>query len=255
MENKLSTVIITLNEEKNIENCIKSVADISDEILVVDSLSTDRTKEICEKYEVKFVEQKFLGYRDQKNFAMNAAENNYILSLDADEAVSDDLKKFIIEQKEKGFQYDAYYVNLLYYLGGKWIKHGEWYPNAKIRLWNREKGEWGGQNIHENVKMKKNASIKRIKVDILHYPYEDIAELNEQLIKFAKVWSQEKFNKNKKTNLFSAIGRSIFKFVRGYIFQLGFLDGFYGYVIAKSSAHYTFLKYTGLMEKHRVSKL
>ncbi|MEA3452322.1 MAG: glycosyltransferase family 2 protein, partial [Bacteroidota bacterium] len=247
MENKLSTVIITLNEEKNIENCIKSVLDISDEILVVDSLSTDKTKEICEKYDVKFVEQKFLGYRDQKNFAMNAAENNYVLSLDADEAVSEDLKKIIIEQKEKGFEYDAFYINLLYNFGGKWIRHGEWYPNKKIRLWNREKGEWGGQNIHENVKMKKDASIKRIKVDILHYPYEDIADFNKQLIKFAKVWSQEKFNKNKKTNLFSAIGRSIFKFVRGYIFQFGFLDGFYGYVIAKSSAHYTFLKYTGLM--------
>lgn len=252
MENKLSTVIITLNEEKNIENCIKSVLDISDEILVVDSLSTDKTKEICEKYDVKFVEQKFLGYRDQKNFAMNAAENNYVLSLDADEAVSEDLKKIIIEQKEKGFEYDAFYINLLYNFGGKWIRHGEWYPNKKIRLWNREKGEWGGQNIHENVKMKKDASIKRIKVDILHYPYEDIADFNKQLIKFAKVWSQEKFNKNKKTNLFSAIGRSIFKFVRGYIFQFGFLDGFYGYVIAKSSAHYTFLKYTGLMEKYRV---
>ncbi len=247
-QNKISTVIITLNEEKKIERCLKSVSEISDEIIVVDSFSTDKTQEICERYNVKFIEHKFVGYRDQKNFAMNSASYNYVLSLDADEELSEQLQRKIIEMKNEGLKYDAYFFNRLNNIGGTWIKHGEWYPDAKIRLWNRKKGEWGGQNVHETVKMREKAVVSKLKLDLLHYPYNNIIEYNTQFMRFARIWAEEKSKANKESSLFSAIFHAFVKFFRGYFFKLGFLDGFYGFVIAKTSAHYTFLKYAHLRE-------
>lgn len=254
-KNKISAIIITLNEEKKIERCLKSLVEVSDEIIVVDSFSTDKTREICEKYNVKFIEQEFLGYRDQKNFAMNLSSHDYVVSLDADEELSEDLKNVILEYKNKGLEFDAYYFNRLNNFGGKWIKYGEWYPDSKIRLWNRKKGEWGGQNVHETVKMQKNATILRLKADLLHYPYQNIIEYNRQFMNFAKIWAEEKFSKGKNASLYSAIFHSAIKFFRGYFIKLGFLDGFYGFVIAKSSAHYTFMKYAELRELNLRNRL
>ena len=254
LQNKISTVIITLNEEKKIERCLKSISTISDEIIVVDSFSTDKTREICQRYNVRFIEQKFLGYRDQKNFAINCASYDYVLSLDADEELSDELKMKLSEIKNRGFQYDAYLFNRLNNIGGVWIKHGEWYPDAKIRLWNKTKGHWGGQNVHETVKMNKKTSVSVLKFDLWHYPYQNIIEYNSQFVNFAKIWAEEKFSNQKKATLFSAIFHAFVKFIRGYFFKFGFLDGFYGFVIAKSSAHYTFLKYVYLRELSQQKK-
>jgi glycosyltransferase involved in cell wall biosynthesis len=250
---KISTVIITLNEEKKIENCLKSVVDISDEIVVVDSFSTDRTEQICLRYNVRFIQHKFEGYRDQKNYAMNQAENDYVLFLDADEVLSEELREFIKEEKRGGFVFDAYRFNRMSCIGNRFVRYGEWYPDAKIRLWNRKKGKWGGENVHESVVLKSDASLKKVRLNILHYPYSDIFEYNAQFVKFAKIWTEEKFKKAKKSNIFSAFLHSFVKFWRGYVFKLGFLDGYLGYVIAKTQAHYTFLKYAGLLDMYRQS--
>ena len=144
----ISVVIITLNEEKNIGRCIVSVLDIADEIVVLDSLSTDKTKEICLNYPVKFFEQPFLGYIEQKNKALEFSTYPHVLSLDADEEISAELKKSIQKVKENGVG-DGYYFNRLTNYCGKWIKHTDWYPDQKLRLFDKRKGQWSGTNPHD----------------------------------------------------------------------------------------------------------
>src|SRR6516225_8076489 len=144
----VSIVIITFNEEKNIRRCLESVKEIADEIVVVDSLSTDHTKSICKEFGVRFIEQKFLGYIEQKNFALDQAKYDYVLSLDADEAISKELVKSIQEVKQNP-ESDGYRMNRLTNFCGKWIKHGSWYPDTKLRVFNRKKARWGGINPHD----------------------------------------------------------------------------------------------------------
>src|SRR6185503_9760477 len=146
--NKLSVVIITLNEERNIERCIQSVKQIADEIIVVDSLSTDRTREIAAANGAKVIEQPFLGFIEQKNFALSKASHSHVMSLDADEEMSEELSRLILNEKSKDFPKDAYIVKRLPFYCGKWIRHGTYYPDRKIRLVNKEKANWGGTNPH-----------------------------------------------------------------------------------------------------------
>ena len=133
---KLSAVIITFNEEEHLEKCLSSLQNIADEIVVVDSYSTDGTKKICKDFGVRFIEQKFLGYKEQKNFALTQAKYDYILSLDGDEALSDTLKKSILEVKNN-WNKDGYYCNRLNNYCGQWIRHSDWYPDRKLRLFKK----------------------------------------------------------------------------------------------------------------------
>jgi len=242
MKIKLSVVIITFNEQKNIERCLLSVKDIADEIVVLDSLSTDKTKEICKKYDVKFYEQKFLGHIEQKNKAMSLATNNFVLSLDADEALSDKLKSEIKKIKENS-THDAYIFNRLNNYCGKWIKHCGWYPDKKLRLWNRKKGQWGGLNPHDKVIMQTDAKIKYINSDLLHYSYYSVNEHILQSNKFAKIAAEAYYKKGKKSSAITPYYKIIWKFINCYFIKGGFLEGKYGYIICKISSKETFNKY------------
>ncbi|NBP68933.1 MAG: glycosyltransferase family 2 protein, partial [Cytophagia bacterium] len=142
---KLSVVIITLNEEKNIRRCLESVKTVADEIVVVDSLSTDKTEEICGEYNVRFIKEKFRGYVEQVNYAMELATNNFVLAIDADEELSAELIE-AVQAVKKNKTADAYEMNRLSSYCGKFIYHGTWHPDIKIRLWDRTKGKWGGEN-------------------------------------------------------------------------------------------------------------
>ena len=155
---KVSVVIITYNEEKNIQRCIESVCPVADEIIVIDSFSKDRTKEICQAKGVTFIEHQFRSHIDQKNFAVTKANHKYILSLDADEYLSPELTQSILEAK-KSWPAEAYRMNRLSSYGSKWIKHGSWYPDRKIRLWNKEIGLWGGENPHDRVVLKRGTRV------------------------------------------------------------------------------------------------
>lgn len=166
---KLSGVIITYNEERNIERCLESLKGICDEIIVVDSISTDRTKEICLAYGVRFVENPFPGHIEQKNFAMEQASHNYVLSLDADEALSEELRKSIMVIKQN-WTSEAYRFNRFTNYCGQWIKHSGWYPDTKTRIWDRRKGKWGGTNPHDSVLLEANVKPALLKGDLYIIP-------------------------------------------------------------------------------------
>jgi len=249
----LSVVIITFNEEKNIARCIESVQDIADEIIIVDSFSTDRTKEICEKYNVKFFQQKWSGYTEQKNYANSLSANDLILSLDADEAISEELKKSILKLKSTDKQHFVGQVNRLTNYCGKWIFHCGWYPDRKIRLFNRKTAKWTG-TIHEKLSYPDDIEVIQLKGDLEHYSYHTIGEHIKQADKFTTITALEAFNKGKKSSFIAITVKPKWKFFRDFILKLGFLDGYYGYVICKISSFATFLKYTKLRQLKKENK-
>ena len=244
----LSAVIITKNEERNIGRCIQSLKDVADDILVVDSGSIDRTEEICKEKNVRFHFHEWEGYKEQKNFANSLAKYPFILSIDADEALSDDLRASILGLKENS-QADGYEVNRLTNYCGKWIHYSGWYPDRKLRLFNRDKFEWGGEKIHEVViPIQEDNKISRLQGDLLHYSYYSISEHISQANHFTDLTAELAVEKGKRSGLIKILFSPVFKFIRDYIFKLGFLDGYYGYIICRISAQATFLKYSKIKQ-------
>lgn len=247
---KLSVTIITLNEEKNIGRCLKSVREVADEVVVVDSFSSDSTEKICSEYNVRFIRQKWLGYSEQKNFANSQAANDWILSIDADEELGEELIKSIKKEKEKGLT-GCYSINRLTNYCGHWIRHCGWYPDRKIRIWNKNEGQWKGL-IHETIDFQNEPTVKQLCGDMNHYTYHTISEHIRQADKFTTLTAQEAYEKNKKASNAVVIRiKTLWKFFSDYIIRLGFLDGYYGYVVCKISAFATFLKYTKLHELNK----
>jgi glycosyltransferase involved in cell wall biosynthesis len=250
----VSVVIITYNEEKNIGRCLESVKGIADEIIVVDSVSTDGTKAICESYGVTFIEQPFLGYIEQKNFALDRATYEYALSLDADECLTEELRKNILIEKQNGLPFDCYRMNRLSSFCGQWIKHGSWYPDRKIRLINRKKGKWGGVNPHDKIVMNEGATLKQLKGDMLHYTYDTIDQIMEQTNKFTTIQSKAMYERGKRSNVIKLIVNPLVAFISGYIIKRGFLDGYNGFIIARYSSHATLAKYAKLLHLQKKNK-
>jgi glycosyltransferase involved in cell wall biosynthesis len=250
----LSVVIITFNEERNIARCLESIARVADEIVVVDSLSTDNTRAICLNFGVKWLEQPFLGYVEQKNFALAQATNSHVLSLDADEALSPELEESIQRQKNDDFQFDAYTMNRRSWYCDRWILHGSWYPDRKLRLLNKTKGRWGGVNPHDKIQMDNHAKIQHLEGDLLHYTYYSIEEHIAQGNKFTSIAALAMYNQDKRSNWFKLSWNPFFAFINSYFIKGGFLDGFYGLVIARQIAYQTFLKYVKLMQMQKLAK-
>ncbi|HSH51791.1 MAG TPA: glycosyltransferase family 2 protein [Bacteroidales bacterium] len=245
---KISATIITYNEEKNIERCLKSLQGVAEEIIVVDSFSKDKTKEICLKYNVQFFARNFKNYSDQKNFAIKQTKYNLMLSIDADEELSDELKKSIIHIKSNR-KSDGYYFNRITNYCGKWIKHSGWYPNHQLRLWNKEKGQWVGI-IHETLSVPKN-STTHIKGDLLHFSYENFSQHLLKINTFTDFQAKEMFDNQKSVTFFKIICKPFFRFIRHYFIQLGFLDGLEGFIISIHSAYGQFLKYIKLRHLYK----
>jgi len=246
----LSVVIITYNEERDIENCLKSVQDIADEIVVLDSFSTDKTPEICEKYGAKFEQAAFDGYVEQKNNVAQFAGCNYLLSMDADEVLSDELKSQIKRLKQNP-ESEAYSFNRLTFFCGKPVRHCGWYPDTKIRIWKNGTAVWGGTNPHDSLIPDKKNRVKHLKGDLLHYSYHSVEQHITQINKFSTIKAEQALKKGKNAALPKLIFSPGFKFFRSYFLKLGFLDGFTGYLICKNSAHSTFLKYAKLRQLYR----
>lgn len=250
---KISAVIITLNEEKNIGRCIDSLVPIADEILIVDSYSTDRTKEICIQKGATVIDHPFKDYVDQRRFTFQKASYDYILTIDADEVVSDILRAEILKVKEN-WKADGYSFNRLNNYCGTWIRHGGWYPDRKLRLVDRKSGTWEGQNVHEHFAMHQGAIVKHLKGDLLHYSYHSIAEHIQQANKYSGLGAIHAFNQNKQANILKVILFPFWRFVRNYFIKRGFLDGYHGLVVAAINAHENFLKYAKMIELQQNQK-
>lgn len=246
-----SVAIITLNEEKNISRCLDSIKDVADEIVILDSFSTDRTENIAARYGVKFIQQKFAGYIQQKNLALQQTTHDNVLLLDADEALSEELKNAVLKEKENNFPFDAYRMNRCTSYCGKFIRHGLWYPDRKVRLIKKNIGQWGGVNPHDRIILQPGTEVKNFAGDILHYSYNSIDEHVTQNNKFSSISAEALFQQGKKTNWFKIIFNPAWAFINGYFFRLGFLDGFNGFVIAKNISHLTFLKHSKLYQKQK----
>ena len=254
MENiKISAVIITLNEEKNIQKCMDSLKDVADEIVVVDSFSTDKTEEICKNYHsVKFLQHKFEGYGQQKNWGNKQCAYDYILSLDADESLSEELKNAILKIKEN-WQYDVYSVNRLTCFMGRKLTHCL-YPDRQLRLFDRRKTQWNENRVHEKIILTKDITRKHINHDILHFANQNIDALMDTLNKYSTLKAQHSFDAGKKPSIAKMIFSPIWAFIRTYILKMGFLDGVSGFVTCVNMAHYRFLKYAKLIELHKTNK-
>ena len=250
---KISVIIITLNEEENIGRCIDSVKDVADEIVVVDSYSTDKTEEIVKRKGAKVILNKFEDYVKQHEFANKQVSYDHILTLDADEALSDELKESMINVK-KYWQHDGYSMNRKTKYCDKWINHSGWYPDIKLRLYDRRKGKWTGEKIHEKFSLMEGCTKGYMKGDILHYSFNSITQHVNQANKFTDLTAQAAYENGKKSTNFKIFFNPIVKFIRDYFFNLGFLDGYYGFVVCQISANATFLKYVKLKQLHKLSK-
>lgn len=247
----LSVVIITFNEERNIGRCLDAVKDIADEIVVVDSFSTDGTEAICREKGARFTRHAFEGHIGQKNFALSCATHPFVLSLDADEAPDEELKKAIRNVKAD-FTADGYTMNRLTNYCGKWIHHCGWYPDTKLRLFDSRKGKWGGLNPHDKFEMNDASSqVIHLPGNILHYSYYSVGEHYKQAEKFSSISANALFQQGARSNFFKAALKATAKFIRNYLVKLGFLDGYYGFVISKISAWETWKKYTALARMKR----
>lgn len=246
-EVKVSVVIITFNEERNIRRCLASVEGVADDITVVDSLSTDATIDICREMGATVHSQKFLGHLEQKNFANTKAKYPHILSLDADEALDDTLKAAIINVK-KNWVSEGYEMNRLTNYCGKWIRHCGWYPDRKLRLWDSRQGEWQGVNPHDEYILKPGTKRRLLPGNILHYSYHSIADHIKQVNYFTDIAAKANLMKGKKSSLLQVTVNPFVKFIRDYFILGGFRDGYYGFIICLISSHATFLKYAKMRQ-------
>lgn len=253
MKVRLSVIIITYNEERNIGRCLHSLKGVADEIVVVDSYSTDRTEEICLRQGVRFIKHRFNGHIEQKNWAILQATYPYILSLDADEALSDDLRASILKVKNN-WTHDGYYFNRLTNYCGKWIRHTSWYPSRKLRMWDARKGRWGGFNPHDKFFLQKGSSRQFLKGDILHYSYYSVTEHLEQMNNFSTILARSYYERGRRVYFFSVVLHPMWRFIKDLIIKRGFLDGYYGFIVSVNSAHEVFLKYVKLRNIYKDEK-
>ena len=237
---KISAVIITFNEERNIARCLQSLQGVADEMIVVDSGSTDRTAEICKEFGVRFEHRIWDNYSSQKNYGNTLAQFNYILSIDADEALSEKLKNKIIAEKQN-LEYDAYHFNRLTFFYGKPVKHCGWYPDRKVRLFNKQKAHWEG-NIHETLQFSETFSVKFLAGNLLHYTTDNLFSQIEKINKYSDTYAIAAVEKGKKASLPKLIFKPQYKFFHVYFIKLGFLDGWNGFLISCLSALDVFLR-------------
>jgi glycosyltransferase involved in cell wall biosynthesis len=246
---KLSAVIITYNEEKNIGRCLDSLKEVADEIVVVDSLSKDKTVSLASGRGARVIEQPFLGYIEQKNFALDRVTYDHVLSLDADESLSDELRQSIIRVKSS-WSSDGYTMNRLSRYGERWIRVTKWYPDRKLRLWVRSKGRWGGEKPHERVLMEAGCNVTHLSGDLLHYAYDNAGQLLHKFNQYTDIFAREnRFVKH--SSVFKIIYKTAASFFSNYLIKRGFLGGYEGFVISYSNAVYSFYKYAKLFEANR----
>ena len=237
---KISATIITRNEERNLPRAIESLR-CCDEILVVDSGSTDRTVELAERYGARVLEANWRGYAGQKNYASDQARHDWILSIDADEALSEDLEGEIWALKKRGPSHDAYTVPRLAQYLGRWILHSGWYPDRKIRLFDRRKARWQGDYVHESVIS--DGRVGALQGNLLHYTCQSLTEHLKTMNGYTTLAAEEIVARGKPVGYRHLLFTPPWTFFKTYVLQRGFQDGLEGLAIAYMASLYTFLKY------------
>lgn len=238
---RISAAIITFNEERNIARVIESLR-CCDEILVLDSGSNDRTVEIATKLGARVVEASWHGYAAQKNIAAQLATHDWVLALDADESLSEALEAEIWQIKKSGPQFDGYTMPRLAQYLGRWILHGGWYPDRKVRLFDRRKAKWVGQYVHESVQV--NGKIGHLESNILHFTCSSLSEHLKSMDRYTTLAAEGLVAQGAKITLGKILVDPPWTFFRSYVLQRGFLDGLEGLAIAYMAAFYNFVKYT-----------
>jgi glycosyltransferase involved in cell wall biosynthesis len=242
---KLSAVIITYNEEEHLQTCLTSLKDVADEIVVLDSFSTDKTKEICLDAGVRFHEHIFDGYVKQKNRALKLAQYDLVLSLDGDEALSSEANNKILQIKENRSA-DAYLFNRKNNYCGKWMEFTSLYPDRKIRLFDKAKALWDGYDPHDHIKILDEAIVIKTESDILHWVYKSKEDHMEKAEKFATIASQSYFDRSKKSYPSQKYLHALWRFLYEYIIRAGILEGKLGLQFSLISSSYVFKKYSKL---------
>ena len=246
---KITATVITFNEEHNIGAALESLS-WADEIIVVDCESTDRTVETARRFTDRVFVRSWPGYSAQKNFAAEQATNDWIFSLDADERISPELTQSVISLKARsepgaaGFEM----ARRTFYLG-RWINHSGWWPDRKIRLYDRRKAQWRGDFVHESLSV--NGRIDRLEGNLLHFTVRNASEHHQRMDRYTTLAAEELLARGKRASTGSLVVAPAVVFLRSYVFKLGFLDGIPGLAIARFAAHYEFLKNLKLWELGR----
>lgn len=248
---KLSVVIITFNEQAHIARCIESVRAVADEIVVLDSYSTDNTVAIATGLGAVVYQQKFLGYVNQKNKALQLATYDYVLSLDADEALDETLQQSIAKAKQE-FVFHAYKMNRCAFYCGAFIRHGAWYPEPKVRLINRKQLQWGGYDPHDRIEVPETTAVYPLKGDILHYICNSVEQHRQRTNRFSTIAAESLFKAGKRTNLLKVIASPAWFFINDFLIRRGFLSGVRGWNITRLQTLYHFQKYLKLWKLWKV---
>lgn len=241
----LSISIVSFNEEKNLRRCLASAAGLAREIVLVDSGSTDATLEVAKEYGARVVHQDWLGYRDQKNVALDLCTQSWVLALDCDEEISEELRQSLLAFFEEGdaLRYAGAEMARKVFFLGRWITHGDWYPDRKVRLFRREKARWGGSPEHDRVELEEG-SVKRLNGDLLHYSFRDMAHYISKINGFADVFLERQKTDGTEWSLAATVFRPWWRFFRAYVLRRGFMDGFPGFWIAIATAFFAFVRYS-----------
>ncbi len=249
----ITGVIITFNEERNIERCIQSLKKVCGKIIVLDSFSTDRTEEICRMHNVTFIQHAFDGHIQQKNRALKLADTDWVLSLDADEALTDELSASILNLKVNPSA-QAYAFNRLTNYCGHWVKHCGWYPDTKTRLVMKDRAHWTGVNPHDRLELIQPGKVQTLNGDLLHYSYYTKEDHFKQIDYFGKIAANELFQQGKNCSIFMLYLKVCNQFVKSFWIKLGILDGKTGLLISIRSAYATYVKYQTLRSLNAKSK-
>jgi len=249
---KISFCLITLNEEENLPRCLNSLKDLADEIVVIDSGSTDGTAAVATEFGARFIEQEWLGYVGQKNKGIALAKNDWVFSIDADEVLSADLRDEIQALKYRGVPAEVagFEMPRCVCYEGRWIRHGDWYPDRLVRLFRKEAGRFVGGKVHERLEIE--GHIESLSGDLHHHSFKDAADHWARCEKYAKLWAETQFENGRKVGPIAPLARAVFRWFRGYILKHGFLDGSLGWRIAMYCAREVHLKYRLLRRMNRV---
>jgi len=242
----ISATLITHNEERNIAEALQSLS-WADEIVIVDSGSEDATVDICRQYTDRVIHRDWTGYVDQKNFAVEQARHDWIFSLDADERVSAELRGELQELAAQGFRSAGYSIPRVAYFMGRWIRHGDWYPDCQLRLFDRKRGRWEGGRVHESVKISEKPGV--LNGEIYHFTYRTLSDYLARLETYSSLAATDYAQQGRSANLLKLLGHPLAAFVRAYFLKRGFLDGTPGFAVAAMGAVSVFFKYAKLYER------